>query len=200
MQLNPCFLCGGTAWFVLENSAGFVDIRGRVQAFCSNHSCSSSSLEGSKLKHQNHEEAAKAWNESNPVKEPGKPCPTCNGHDGYHSFDELYHHRAVLFSVICSQFPRMAWKSKLHADGTMFEGFFIVGIETPDGSATYHYAVDSYWEIFGVREIGSAPPFDGHTADDAIRRIGTLRTLTGEQRADLERRAESYGNLSCEDD
>ena len=32
--------------------------------------------------------------------------------DGYHTFNELYHHRAVLFSVICNLMPEKAWKSK----------------------------------------------------------------------------------------
>lgn len=59
-----------------------------------------------------------------------------NTSDGYHTFNELYHHRAVLFSVIVAKFADRAWKSKLHADGTMYEGMFIVGIETPDGQAT----------------------------------------------------------------
>ena len=50
--------------------------------------------------------------------------------DGYHTFNELYHHRAILFSVICNMFPEKAWKSKLHDTGYMFDGMFIVGIET----------------------------------------------------------------------
>lgn len=50
--------------------------------------------------------------------------------DGYHTFNELYHHRAVLFSVICNANKEIAWKSKAHADGTMFDGMFIVGINT----------------------------------------------------------------------
>lgn len=39
--------------------------------------------------------------------------------DGYHTFNELYHHRAVLFSVVCNQNPLCAWKAKKHHDGTM---------------------------------------------------------------------------------
>ena len=52
--------------------------------------------------------------------------------DGYHTFNELYHHRAVLFSVIVANYPDRAWKSKKHHDGTMYDGMFIVGIDTPD--------------------------------------------------------------------
>lgn len=97
-----------------------------------------------------------------------------NTSDGYHTFDELYHHRAVLFSVIVENFATRAWKSKLHADGTMYDGMFIVGIETPDGQATYHYDVEPYWNLFRCKEVDRAPEWDGHTPDQAIERIGKL--------------------------
>lgn len=97
-----------------------------------------------------------------------------NTSDGYHTFNELYHHRAVLFSVIVENFASRAWKSKLHADGTMYEGMFIVGIETPDGQATYHYDVEPYWDLFRCKEVDRAPEWDGHTPDQAIERIGKL--------------------------
>lgn len=97
-----------------------------------------------------------------------------NTSDGYHTFNELYHHRAVLFSVIVATFGERAWKSKLHADGTMYEGMFIVGIETPDGQATYHYDVEPYWDMFRCKEVDRAPEWDGHTPEQAIERIGKL--------------------------
>lgn len=53
--------------------------------------------------------------------------------DGFHTFDELYRHRAVLFSFIVACFPGASWKSRRHHDGTMYDGMFIVGIETPWG-------------------------------------------------------------------
>lgn len=94
--------------------------------------------------------------------------------DGYHTFNELYHHRAVLFSVICNDRPGMSWKSKLHHDGTMYDGMFVVGIETPDGQASYHYDIDPYWDMFRVQELPQAPEWDGHTPAQAIERIGRL--------------------------
>ena len=94
--------------------------------------------------------------------------------DGYHTFNELYHHRAVLFSVICNGHPDMAWKSKLHHDGTMYDGMFIVGVNTPDGQATYHYDIDPYWNMFQVPELPNAPEWDGHTPAQAIERLSTL--------------------------
>lgn len=100
-----------------------------------------------------------------------------NTSDGYHTFNELYHHRAVLFSVIVAKFADRAWKSKLHADGTMYDGMFIVGIETPDGQATYHYDVEPYWNLFRCKEVDRAPEWDGHTPDQAIERISKLVDL-----------------------
>jgi hypothetical protein len=94
--------------------------------------------------------------------------------DGYHTFNELYHHRAILFSVICNSMPEKAWKSKLHDTGDMFDGMFIVGIETPEGQATYHYDIEPYWDIFKVKELEKAPKWDGHTPQDAIDRIAKI--------------------------
>lgn len=91
--------------------------------------------------------------------------------DGYHTFNELYHHRAVLFTMICNQNKEIAWKSKKHSDGTMFDNMFIVGIETPAGQATYHYDIEPYWDYFNVKELDNAPLWDGHTAEQAIERI-----------------------------
>ena len=94
--------------------------------------------------------------------------------DGYHTFNELYHHRAVLFSVICDSFKSLAWKSKKHNDGTMYNGMFIVGITTPEGDATYHYDIEPYWNMFDVKELDKAPEWDGHTPSEAIKRISKL--------------------------
>lgn len=97
--------------------------------------------------------------------------------DGYHTFDELYHHRAVLFSVIVATFRGRSWKSLHHHDGTMYDGMFIVGIDTPAGPATYHYDVEPYWDMFPCEVLDRAPEWDGHTPSDAIERIGTLRDV-----------------------
>lgn len=106
----------------------------------------------------------------------------CDLSDGYHSFNELYHHRAVLFSVICNMNPSKAWKSKQHNDGTMYDGMFIVGINTPHGQATYHYDIEPYWNYFIVQEIETAPIWDGHTPEEALSRLLSYGLLGGEQR------------------
>ena len=94
--------------------------------------------------------------------------------DGFHTFDELYYHRAVLFSIVVSAYPQLCWKSRKHSDGTMFDNMFIVGINTPGGPATYHYNND-LWDIFKCKVIHKAPNWDGHTSQQAIQRIASLQ-------------------------
>lgn len=88
--------------------------------------------------------------------------------DGYHTFNELYYHRAVLFSVICNSHKDIAWKSKKHHDGTMYNGMFIVGIDTPQGQYSYHYDMN-IWSMFDVKELEYAPKWDGHKPSDIDR-------------------------------
>lgn len=92
--------------------------------------------------------------------------------DGSHTFDGLYYHRMILFSVICNTYSENAWKSWKHNDGTMFEDYFIVGITTKDGDYSYHYHKD-YWNEFNVKELEYAPKWDGHIPGD-IKRLQTL--------------------------
>lgn len=88
--------------------------------------------------------------------------------DTYHTFDSLYFQRMILFAVICNQNKNISWKSKKHEDGTMYDNYFIVGINTPKGTYTYHYHIQ-YWNYFKVKELKNAPKWDGHTDKDVIR-------------------------------
>ena len=105
------------------------------------------------------------------LEQQGKPVEKIS--DGYHTFEELYYHRMVLFSVICNQNRDRAWKSKLHHDGTMFDNFFIVGIDTLEGQYTYHYDL-KFWDAYDVKELEKAPEYDGHKPEDITRLISLL--------------------------
>lgn len=93
--------------------------------------------------------------------------------DGFHTFDELYYHRMILFATICNNNKKDAWKSKQHDDGSMYSGYFVVGIRTPEGDYTYHYKLE-YWDIFEIEELEKAPKWDGHKPED----ISRLLSLT----------------------
>ena len=93
--------------------------------------------------------------------------------DGSHTFYDLYYHRMVLFSIICNRFSDIAWKSKQHEDGSMYPGYFVVGINTPEGQFSYHYPLN-YWDNFMVTELHTAPEWDGHQPEDVDRLFSLL--------------------------
>lgn len=93
--------------------------------------------------------------------------------DGYHTFNELYFHRMILFSIICEQNIEKAWRSKLHDDGTMYTNHFIVGLDTPEGQYSYHYHIKHWNNFSGVKELDMAPKWDGHKPED-INRLYSL--------------------------
>ena len=92
--------------------------------------------------------------------------------DGYHTFNQLYHQRAILFATIVNQNVNKSWKSFKHEDGKCcFDSngeWFIVGIDTPKGSYTYHYE-KKYWNYFKCKELETAKHWDGHTEEDVTR-------------------------------
>lgn len=93
--------------------------------------------------------------------------------DGYHTFDSLYFQRCVLFAIICNLNKNKSWKSKKHSDGSMYDNYFIVGIDTPKGSYTYHYHMQ-YWDYFKIKELENAPKWDGHMEKDIVERLFSL--------------------------
>lgn len=83
--------------------------------------------------------------------------------------DELYYHMAVLFAALCRAYPDRSWISVHHHDFTMYDGYFVAGVTTPQGQFTYHCRLD-YWDLFkGVEKRATAPPWDGHTGKDVTR-------------------------------
>lgn len=92
--------------------------------------------------------------------------------DGYHTFNNLYHQRAVLFASIVNQNKDISWKSLRHEDGKYcFDSngeWFIVGIDTPEGSYTYHYEY-KYWDLFKCKVLKTAKHWDGHDENDVTR-------------------------------
>lgn len=114
--------------------------------------------------------------------------------DGHHTFDELYYHRTALFACLVSLQPRqMAFKSWRHADGSMYEGYFIAGIFTSRGWSTYH-CESLWWPLFSCSEMDRAPKWDGHTPSDAIHRLMDAflpeQDVCGEEIDEIERGGE----------
>ena len=96
--------------------------------------------------------------------------------DGYHTFRDLYYQRMVLFATIVKQNKNLAWKSLRHEDGELcFDGdWFIVGIDTPEGSYTYHYEM-KFWFMFNCQELERGKHWDGHTDKDVTRLLSLTK-------------------------
>lgn len=92
--------------------------------------------------------------------------------DGYHTFNELYEHRTALFATLCNMRSDISWKSMKHDDGTMYDGMFVAGIETPDGQYTYHCDMKYLYMFAYTPEVDKAPPYDGHQPKDYPRLLG----------------------------
>lgn len=95
-----------------------------------------------------------------------------NTSDGFHTFKELYEHRIVLFASLCLSWRALAWKSKLHSDGSSFEGWFVAGMNLPTGQITYHIPEIEWDDMFKeIKELERAPKWDGHTPNDVLTRL-----------------------------
>lgn len=113
--------------------------------------------------------------------------------DGFHTFRQLYYQRMMLFATIVKQNKERAWKSLRHEDGGLCfgGGWFIVGIDTPEGSYTYHYE-DNYFSLFDCVELDRGKHWDGHTEKDVTR----LLSLPSAQ-PDLGKYEYHYDHTDC---
>ena len=95
--------------------------------------------------------------------------------DGFHTFNSLYEQRMILFAALVKAYKDKSWKSYRHEDGEYCfgGGWFIVGIDTPEGSYTYHYE-NKYWDMFDCIDLPRAKHWDGHTEVDAETRLMSL--------------------------
>lgn len=102
--------------------------------------------------------------------------------DGYHTLDELYEHRFELFIALARAMKKLTdsettdwqpvWRSKLHSDGTAFEGWFVLGIGKEDGQQiTYHLPEKRWADTDFAETLKNAPDFDHHTPDDVLKRL-----------------------------
>ena len=84
--------------------------------------------------------------------------------DGYHTFDELYEHRCLLFICLCLAHPTNAyWRPH-------YEGWPLLGLELLAGQVTYHVP-EKYLPLFKDKIKQGGPEWDGHTSSDVVDRL-----------------------------
>lgn len=93
--------------------------------------------------------------------------------DGYHTFDELYNHRCHLFVALMRSNPAISWRANNHDDGSNYPSWFVAGMHLPTGDISYHLP-QWMWTMLdgkGIATTNKAPKWDGHTAEDVIKRL-----------------------------
>lgn len=85
--------------------------------------------------------------------------------DEYHSMEELYDHRCLLWINLCLlQNPKITYLVENH-----FNGWFLLGVETPIGQMSYHCPNKFLNLVIGIER--RHPVYDGHTSDDVLKRL-----------------------------
>lgn len=85
--------------------------------------------------------------------------------DGYHTFDELYEHRVLLFIRLCLAMPKRANIGKTDGD------WFILFLELPSGQISYHLHVKYLPLVTPFITSDLTEQWDGHTSADVIERL-----------------------------
>lgn len=100
------------------------------------------------------------------------PCDAGDVSDGYHTFNELYEHRYLLFIHVAISQPG-AFKTRLNDKKEAWDGWFILGINTNRGQISYHLP-EKYWDIADVQEVEFNMKYDGHNSGDVLERLMLL--------------------------
>lgn len=120
----------------------------------------------------------------------GEGVNTNNISDGYHTFGELYEHRIVLWIQLAKAVDKLnesysingdsvgidiVWRSKAHSNGSIWDGWFILGIgKEKGGQMTYHLPNHFWDECDFAIIIDRAPDYDEHTSSDVLERLKKL--------------------------
>lgn len=87
--------------------------------------------------------------------------------DGYHTFDELYEHRCLLFINLClAQREKAYWRPH-------FDGWPLIGLESTVGQISYHVP-EKFLSLFIDKIKQGGPVWDGHESADVIKRLSVL--------------------------
>jgi hypothetical protein len=100
--------------------------------------------------------------------------------DGWHTFDDLYEFRKLYNAALFNEWAKTGMyevhKSIRHNDGELCfgGGWFIVVAILPSGQISNHYKM-SEWDLFNITITDTALyPFDGHTANDVLKRLNAI--------------------------
>lgn len=85
--------------------------------------------------------------------------------DGYHTFDELYEHRYLLFINLCLLQPEKASWTQEH-----YEGWDLLRLYLPSGQISYHIP-KHFSYLYHNLIVNRDDEWDGHTSSVVVSRL-----------------------------
>lgn len=85
--------------------------------------------------------------------------------DGYHTFDELYQHRQLLYFAF-ARFSGFKCRWKPH-----YPGWPVLFVEIPSQQISYHFEERWLPLVKSFATEDNSIEWDGHTSDDVLRRL-----------------------------
>lgn len=130
------------------------------------------------------------------VGEGNKECPNCYGwgvhpgsiSDGYHTFDELYDHRNLLFIHLCVMTP---WRAKWRPH---YPGWPVLFLEMENGKQISYHVPDRFLPLFEkviAKDKEEEYQYDGHTSEDVKSRMIDLLSAKALMKAIYEEKKDS---------
>ncbi|MGI9278725.1 MAG: hypothetical protein ACR2PX_03735 [Endozoicomonas sp.] len=112
------------------------------------------------------------------------PCDVSQVSDGYHTFEELYEHRCLLWINLLNLIHQSehstetVYKTRKDDRDNEMEGWFIAALEIPgDMQLTYHLP-EELWPLLNIPEMEKNLYYDGHTSKDVADRLTMMATAS----------------------
>jgi hypothetical protein len=86
--------------------------------------------------------------------------------DGYHTFNELYEHRCLVFLLLCERVGAVSWRP--HYEG--WDAVYLYLTLNPKSQISYHVPV-KYRPAYEHYPKASEGEWDGHTSEDVVTRM-----------------------------
>jgi len=86
--------------------------------------------------------------------------------DGYHTIQELYDHRCLLWIALCMEMPELCYIKKDH-----YEGWFLLGCVKEKGFQMSYHCPNKYLDLVEDIKEDNSVEWDGHTPSDVLQRI-----------------------------
>lgn len=97
--------------------------------------------------------------------------------DGYHTFEELYQHRHLLYLSLCIKYREYCYYTFTNADGSSWEDWFLLVLNHPKiKQISYHLPIElvDFCTIVNIEFRNKCDDYDGYTSNDVLDRLEDL--------------------------